>query len=306
LPLSVYVSDVEAARRAVEQSSLSELHAALRRDGVEWILEKGAAEANRRRLIAATFALDAAGAGVVTQAKDVAPLVEWGCEQIRRRLPSEAERQWHIAALALLEGTGNAQAVSTHLAHAAARLRDEPAWDRARVWLADVQTLNIHPRQPLASPRVPVPEPLAAQYRALANAPDFAGDALLHVAFLQLLARDDAGARTSLLQAQLTEGVDTRTRYLAQLFLGWMHERASRRDEALGAFRAALVAEPAGRTAAVWLATRYQLAGRQTDAESVAERGLDGTVAGADPWRTFYAGDVWRWPTLLRPVRAAW
>ena len=49
-----------------------------------------------------------------------------------------------------------------------------------------------------------------------------------------------------------------------------------------------------------------QLAGRQTDAESVAERGLDGTVAGADPWRTFYAGDVWRWPTLLRRVRAAW
>ena len=63
------------------------------------------------------------------------------------------------------------------------------------------------------------------------------------MAFLQLLARDDAGARTSLLQAQLTEGVDTRTRYLAQLFLGWMHERAGRRDEALGAFRAALVAE---------------------------------------------------------------
>ena len=41
-------------------------------------------------------ALDAAGAVYVTQAKDVAPIVEWACEQIRRRLPSEAERQWHI------------------------------------------------------------------------------------------------------------------------------------------------------------------------------------------------------------------
>ena len=301
--LTRYASDSGEAERVAEGVSLAEIGVALRRNGVEWTLAKGAAESNQRRLIAATFALDVAGQVYQTQARDVAPVVEWACEQIRRRLPSDSERQWHIAALALLEGTGNVQAVEAHLAHAAARLRDEPIWERTRVWLADTRTLNVHPRQPLGAGKIPFPDALAAHYRALADTPTLSSDALVRIGFLHFLAGDDTRARSTLLQAQLADGADARTRYLAQLFLGWMFERAGKHDEAMGAFRAALVAEPAGRTAAAWLAARYAIAGRQTDAESVAERSLDPTLTTGDPWRTFFAGEIWRFPTLIERLR---
>jgi len=302
--LDRYPADpVETVRSVVATQSLSALNASLRRDGVAWMLAKGAAEANQRRLIAATFALDAAGTKFETEPNDVAPLVEWACEQIRRRMPSDAERQWHIAALALLEGTGNPQIVETHLAHAAARFRDEPMWTRTRVWLADSRTLNIHPRQPLPAPRIPFPSALAAEYEALAATPELAGDAWLRIGFLHFLAGAYPEARRDFTTAQLADTTDTRTRYLTQLFIGWMYEREQRHTESIGAFRAAMAAEPAGRTAAVWLAARYAIGGRAEEAEVLAAQSLNSDNAGSDPWRTFYRGEWWRWPTFIAVAR---
>ena len=299
------VAPSETARGVADTQSLSALNSALRREGTEWMLAKGAAEANRRRLIAATFALDVAGAGLETQAANVPPLVEWACEQIRRRPPSEAERSWHVASLALLEGTGSLQAVETHLAHASARFRDEPAWQRARVWLADSRTLNVHPRQPLPAPRIAFPSSLASEYESLAAVPEFAGDAWLRIGFLHFLAGQYADARHAFTSAQLADTANARTRYLTQLFIGWMFEREQKHTEAVGAFRAALTAEPRGRTAAAWLAARYAIAGRAADAETVAAESLSNDADGDDPWRTFYRGDWTRWPQLIAASRAA-
>ena len=95
--LDRYVSDPVAVVREISaEQSLSSLNSALRRDGVAWMLARGAGDANRRRLVAATFALDVAGAGLLTEPQDVPPLVEWGCEQVRKRLPTDAE--WEYAA----------------------------------------------------------------------------------------------------------------------------------------------------------------------------------------------------------------
>lgn len=302
--LDRYAADpAETVRSVAASQTLSTLNSSLRKDGVPWMLAKGAAEANQRRLIAATFALDVAGAEFDTAPGDVAPLVEWACEQIRRRLPSDQERQWHIAALALLEATGNPQMVETHLAHAAARFRDEPMWTRTRVWLADARTLNIHPRQPLSAARITFPAPLAAQYEALAATPELASDAWLRIGFMHFLAGAYPEARRDFTAAQLADTTDTRTRYLTQLFIGWMYEREQRHTEAIGAFRAAMTAEPAGRTAAVWLAARYAIAGRTDEAETVAAASLAGVDAGPDPWRTFYRGEWSKWPTLIAAAR---
>ena len=295
----------ETVRSVTAAQSLSALNSALRRDGTEWMLAKGAAEANRRRLIAATFALDVAGAGMDSEPGLVAPLIEWGCEQIRRRMPSDAERVWHVAALALLEGTGSLQVVETHLAHASARFREDPAWERARLWLADSRTLDIHPRQPLPAPRITFPVELAARYESLAATPEFAGDAWLRIGFLHFLAGQYAEARRDFTTGQLADTSNTRTRYLTQLFIGWIFEREGKHTQAITAFRAAMAAEPAGRTAAAWLATRYAIAGRADEAEMVAARSLDGDTAGPDPWRTFYRGDLARWPALIAASRAA-
>ena len=150
--LERYVSDPVAAVRDVSTTSLSDIASELRRDGTTWMLAKGAGQANQRRLIAATFAIDVAGAQIDAAPNDVALLVDWACEQVRKRLPSDAERQWQIAALALLEGVGNLQAVEAHLQHAVARFPAEPQWQHTRAWMADSKTLNVHPRQPVGAP----------------------------------------------------------------------------------------------------------------------------------------------------------
>lgn len=303
--LNKYVANpASTVREVVASQSLSSLNSSLRRDGVAWMLAKGAGEANHRRFIAATFALDVAGAKFEAEAHDVAPLVEWGCEQIRRRMPSDAERQWHIAALALLEGTGNPAIVDAHLAHAAARFRDEPMWARTRIWLADSRTLNIHPRQPLSAPRITFPAALAAQYEALAATPEFASDAWLRIGFLHFLAGEYPAARRDFTTSLLADTTNARTRYLTQLFIGWIFEREQKHTEAISAFRAAMTAEPAGRTAAIWLAARYEIAGRLDDAATVSTQSLGGADTGSDPWRTFYRGDWPQWPAMMAATRA--
>lgn len=285
--------------------SLSDLTSSLRRDGTAWMLAKGAGEANRRRLIAATFAIDVAGAAIDTAPKDVTPLVDWACDQVRKRLPSDAERQWHIAALALVEGLGNLQAVEAHLAHAVARFPDEATWKQTRVWTTDQRTLNVHPRQPVSSPRITFPEMLAAQYRELTTVPALAADAWTRLGFLHFLAGQHAEARAAFAHADQAATADGDTHYLSQLFSAWMSERDGHRDAAQREFRAALEASPSGRTAAVWLATGNQIDGHLSEAQAIATRSLSHAVARPDPWRTFYRGDWQRWPTLIAAARKA-
>lgn len=293
------VHDIAAAQ------SLSDITSSLRRDGTAWMLAKGAGEANRRRLIAATFAIDVAGAQIDTAPKDVTPLVDWACDQVRKRLPSDAERQWHIAALALIEGLGNLQAVEAHLAHALARFPDEATWRQTRAWTTDQRTLGVHPRQPVTSQRIVFPESLAAQYRELTTVPALAGDAWTRLGFLHFLAGQHAEARAALARADQAATADGDTRYLSQLFSAWMSERDGHRDAAQREFRAALEAAPSGRTAAVWLATRNQIDGHPSEAQAIAARSLSTNVDRPDPWRTFYRGDWRRWPLLISTLRKA-
>jgi hypothetical protein len=256
-------------------------------------------------LIAATFALDVAGAELETQAGDVPQLVEWGCEQVRKRLPSAAELPWHVAALAVLEGLGNPQAAMAHLAHASARFPDAPDWQHTRVWLSDVRTLHVHPRQPLTAEKIVVPSALVAQYQSLESAPGRAADARLRVGFFHFLAGDHPQATASFARVDTTDDAGADTRYLAHLFLAWIAERERQPAIVIEQLQQALVDAPHGRTASIWLATRYQLSSRSDDAQAIAARSLAMSSDRMDPWRTFYGGDIARWPELIDAVRKA-
>jgi len=304
--LDRYVSDpVATVRDVAATETLSDITSSLRRDGTTWMLAKGAAEANQRRLIAATLAIDVAGVEIDAAPKDVAPLVDWACEQVRKRLPSDAERQWHIAALALLEGVGNLQAVEAHLQHAVARFPAEPQWQHTRAWMADSQTLNVHPRQPVSAPHIVFPTSLANRYRALTTEPALASDAWTRLGFLHFLSGQHADARSAFAQADAAPTADGDTRYLSKLFSAWMSEREGHRDDAAREFTAAMNASSSGRTAAVWLATRYQIDGRAAEARAIAARSLSAEASAIDPWRLFYRGDWRRWPALIAAARAA-
>lgn len=289
---------------AAGRESLATVTAGLKRDGVAWIAAKGAGEANRRRLIAATFALDVAAAQLVTAPRDVPTLVEWGCDQVRKRLPSAEERQWHVAALALLEGLGDPAAVEAHLTHAAARAAAEPRVAYARAWLADARTPTVHPRQPVDA-SAPYPDALGATWTALAATPDLAGDAWLRVGFYQMLAGRHADARATLGRATLVSQ-DPDIRALAALFTAWCAIRAGSSGEAaMASLRESLSAAPHSRTAAVWLARLLAVSGDAAAAERVAETSLGIDAGSPDPWRLFYGGDMRRWSALVRALRGA-
>lgn len=289
---------------AAGRESLASVTSGLKREGIMWIGAKGAADANRRRLVAATFALDVAASRLVTEPRSVAPLVEWGCEQMRKRLPSAEERQWHVAASALLEGLGDPAAVELHLTHAAARAAAEPRVAYARAWLEDARTLTVHPRQPIEA-SAPYPEALAATWTTLAAMPELAGDAWLRVGFYQMLASRHAEARATLGRAAILSQ-DPDIKALAALFTAWCAVRADLpRGTAVASLRDALAAAPHGRTAAVWLARLLAVSGDAAGAERVAEASLALAGGSPDPWRTFYGGDMRRWPALVQALRAA-
>ena len=83
------------------ESVKDDLHA----QGERWIEETGPREISRRRLVAATFALDTARAGLDYEWANSVELIDWGWSQLsKQRPPLPAERLWHLAAVALFQG----------------------------------------------------------------------------------------------------------------------------------------------------------------------------------------------------------
>lgn len=90
--------------RVYESDTSDVAYVELTRAAPAWIAAAGTDAAARRRLVAATFALELAylRQGIPWRARY--PLIVWSCELLRRqptRLP--AERWWHLASMAILE-----------------------------------------------------------------------------------------------------------------------------------------------------------------------------------------------------------
>jgi hypothetical protein len=118
-----------------------------------WVAAKGPAAIDRRRLIAATFALEAIRPAMervvpVMGSPVAAPILEWACQLLRSTpTPLPAERWWHLAAAALIERSFNEYLltghlvpgarsnpyapVGNHLQHSVARFPDEPRFKLA-------------------------------------------------------------------------------------------------------------------------------------------------------------------------------
>ena len=118
-----------------------------------WAAAKGPESIDRRRLIAATFTLEAVRPTMVRVMPTVgspvgAPILEWACQLMRSTpTPLPAERWWHLAAVALIERSHNEYLltgyldprakshpfgpVRNHLQHSAARFAEEPRFTLA-------------------------------------------------------------------------------------------------------------------------------------------------------------------------------
>lgn len=143
-----------------------------------WI---AAGEAGRRRMVAASFALELASARASSPWHLRYPFVAWACGLLRASPPAHpAERWWHLAAIAVLEDNedwphvmgglwtqlraatylrrspkhffGDAdreEAVTGHLAHARLAVPDEPRWRLAEAHYEESQTILDEAAGPL-------------------------------------------------------------------------------------------------------------------------------------------------------------
>lgn len=148
---------------------------------VTWISNAPADVQVRRRLIAATVALEAARGFALRpdparmterQWQDRQRLLEWACRLVRQtNPPSEAERWWQLASVALVEQSygypfyafaGAWDDAREHLAHASARFPGEPRLALAKAVVAEESAglvgyaLDGLPNAPLDQPRYDV------------------------------------------------------------------------------------------------------------------------------------------------------
>jgi len=287
------------------ESVKDDLHA----QGERWIEEAGPKEVARRRIVAATFALETARAGLNYEWANSVELIDWGWSQLsKQRPPLPAERLWHLAAIALFEGAYDERQLEPRLRRIKNRFPKEP-----RILLADAWSLESLRGGGFPPPLRGKPGGVgdsggnikAAYMKALAS-PDatVAGEADLRLGYYDLIADRSESALARLAHA-LSTTTDPDVIYLAHLFRGWTLSRMERDGESTAEYQLAVEAVPAGGTGALWLSRRLVLEGKRATADAIADRSLVGARDIDDPWRLYGYGDFRRFPALMKQLREA-
>jgi len=301
---------------------------ALQRDGPEWIASAPGEARDRRRLAAATFALEAARAGEWIEWKqrrlvpyylfyqdergawhypevltwDAPPLlIEWGCRLLRDAgSPGDVERLWQLAALAVAQ-------------------RSEDAEFQRSDGIVDIYNPKVeidhlfHVRQRFPSePRFVLGEAILQEWRRPQIArrlledqvddPDIGAEATMRLAAIALRQREDDRA------IELGGRVERLTRdpwllYLSRYIKAQALDHKRRPADAERAYRAALAARPAAQTASLSLASLLFGQERRREAAAVVATMLDAKPAAVDPWREYVHADDRFWPLLIRRIR---
>jgi hypothetical protein len=277
--------------------------------GERWIEEAGPKEVPRRRLVAATFALETARAGLDYEWANSVELIDWGWSQLsKQRPPLPAERVWHLAVVALFEGAYDEFQFEARLRRLKSRFPNEP-----RILLADAWSLEALKGRGFPPPLRGKPGGVGdtgsnirgAFTKALAS-PDaaVAGEADLRLGYYDLIA-DRSESALARLDHALSTTSDPDLIYLARLFRGWTLSRMDRDAETTTEYQQAVNAVPAGGTGALWLARRLLLEGKRAEADAVTDRSLVGSKDIDDPWRLYGYGDFRRFPALMKQLREA-
>ena len=301
------------ATKAVADASRGDLVVVLddlKREGAAWIAQDGPKWIERRRMIIATFALEVAYVAWDQQWANSEDLIEWTCALLRKeRSVSPFERAWHLAALALLEGARDIEALQFHLAHMKARVPDEPRLGLARAFVAETHYWNEVMNPYFGGTTIPrsyrerqlwTEEAMAALTPLLTN-PQTRNEAAMRLGFYAWRAGRAAQAQQYL--AAIDAPDDPAQAYLIHLFSAWSHERLERPDLAIASYRKALEAVPGAQSAALYLSVRLHGAGRGLEAREILDASLAIDPPPIDPWRIFGYGDLRRWPVLIAELR---
>jgi hypothetical protein len=300
------------------------LRDAFQSEAPAWV-DGGGGDPARRRLVAAAFALEIVHSRLDPEWQSLKGLIEWNCERLRKSpAPLAAERQWHLAAIALALRAADVQLLapasqSGHLGHAAARFPSEP-----RIPLAE--GIALESRMPVRRARnssaagafVPLPPPpdgrpgmwgttatmLVRRYAELSSVATVQAEARMRRGW-RLLAGGEPKAALVSLDAARTAPDDPFVRYLADLFRAWALEALDRAAEAEAAYRAALSTLPGAQSASLGLSALLFLKGDVDGAYAVMTTSFSAQGTHEDPWRIYALGDYRMWPSLIEQLRAA-
>ena len=289
----------------------------LEAEGTTWIRQAPAPAGNRRKLVAVSFALEAANAVLDSPSRLVARrILGWACAEIRTAAPDDAVRAWYRASVVMLEraedwdlllGTGGAGELRDgHLAHVRMAVGDAlplrlsaAIGDEGRSWGGEPANLRGMVRGTAGTSRAGHLESIAQQFSALTPAPDVGSEAALRLAITDLRrGQADAAAFAGVARSAR----DPFVLYISRLVGGAILLEQRRTPDAIPSFRSALMLVPRAQSAGVLLVSALTSAGALDEASKEAADVIAGP-APADPWRQYRSGSGRHWPEALRDLR---
>jgi hypothetical protein len=280
-----------------------------RRDATAWIAAGVPPDVPRRQLAVATYVLDLL--------KDVeerllwddtqaaSTLLEWACAKLRESPALPAERAWHIAALAVLERSSTVTVLRKHLDHAESRVPGDDKWPLVRALIDEWESRE----EPRDDGTLSVSSGLAARavqhFQQAAARISVRQEALLRWgAYESDLGRHDAALAHL---DQVGELNDPFLRYWFALIKGRALRRANRPDEAIAAYRMAVVQFPSAQSGTLALAAALVSARRMSEAATVVNGAItpQGNDSAPDPWSMYRSPDVRFWPRAFDELRRA-
>lgn len=325
----------EAVLRVVVVSGdVSGVRKDLERRGLGWTEGRGAAETGRRRLVAATFALEIAQ--FYRWPEDLDPLIEWGCQLLRRNQESNVpDRLWFLASVAIYgrarddgglvtrAGPGAARGqrllplprAVDHVAHARQRYPDEPRFRFAAAMLVAVLadsepsrdvgwiTSDKLFRNSEAAVRRARASQAIQMFEELIPVPALRAEAQLRIGYLSMILHEPETALVRFEQARDSD--DAYVSYLAWFLGGRASDMLSQHDQANTLYRSALSVIPHSQSAANALAANLFLAGKPDEAYALVRDAATGHPRSDDPWHLFGYGDLRLIPSLMSQLREA-
>jgi len=302
-----------AARNALLPSDLPRLPLAnlrtvaleMRKAGLEWIREGGAALEPLRRLQLATYVLDFLSVQddfELWQNHDApADLFEWASGLVRIGPPQPAERLWHLAGISLLQRLGAPWLLEIHLGYARSRFPNEPRFLLARAVAAE---MRLWPQRRDETGMV-IPEAvlvtILGRYAEAMSQPALRQEARLRLGYIELL-RGRINESLALFDQAGTPD-DPGLRYMLHLLRGKALTAAGRHDDAIAEFRLALNEVPYAQSATLALATALISRGRANEAAVLTSRMLSIPQPPLDPW-IMHTFPEWRlWEPLMSQLR---
>ena len=297
------------------------LLASLDRAASAWVADVPEPSHERRRQLVALMLLELSRApvdgSVITVRKE---LVEWACAWLRRGPPSEFERLWMEASLAIYQPArtaGPSPLETEHTKHALSRFPKDP-----HLLLADLAArpeaflVTSRPgadqarvargvddgRITFASPRGPrqIAETRAALEK-WSHHGEVGGEAGARLGLLLFhLNQLPASSTTSAAAAERTR--EPALQHFAWLNAGLALDAEGRRPEALEAYRRAARAVPDALSSSMALSAALFLEGDRIEAATIAERALSRSPAVVDPWQRRFV-QTYRYEARTRELR---